>query len=458
MRARYVIWIYGIVLMLGLLVGVLVYAELRFVSGSMQEVLTRYGANLIEVERLRLSRERRGRIARVFTITGEPRLLDEIDRADEQFDLAFSHLRSTVQDPQSRELLAQIERNMEEEHTAAPAPDFVPGRPVPVAELERYEAELRPFIIEMDRLLDALVNRQTALFRNAQEETVARTQRGVQHVALVAVAALLVSLGLTVAFVRAMRLLERSQAELLQQNEDLDAFAGRVAHDLRNVLAPLSLVAARLERVADDPARVRQTAQRLQRVGQRAEGIVGSLLVFARAGRPSGERNQSSVREVVSAVIEDLAPNVQAAGAVVDVDVDEVQVACAAPLLHTALVNVVGNALKFVDGRPERRVRVSTLSHDEWCDIRVADTGPGIARDAQEGIFLPFHRAPGTTAPGSGIGLATVKRIVQAHGGVVLVDSDVGRGACFTLRLPLAPEAAPEPPAPPETPERPSVH
>lgn len=458
MGARYVIWIYGIVLALGLLVGALVYAELRFVSGTMQDVLMRYGTNLIEVERLRLARERRGRIARVFVITGEPRLVDEINAADEQFDLALSHLRSTVQDPQSRVLLDRIEQNIEAENAAVRPPRVLPGRKVPVAELERYEAELRPFGMEMDRLLDALVNRQTALFREAQQETVQRTERGVQYVALVAAVALLVSLWLTMAFVRAMRLLDRSQAELLQQNEDLDAFAGRVAHDVRNVLAPLSLVAARLERVADDPARVRQTAQRLLRVGQRAEGIVGSLLMFARAGRPSGEREPSSVREVVNAVVEDLAPNVQAAGAEVDVEVDEVQVACAAPLLHTALVNVVGNALKFVDGRPERRVRVTTQSHDEWCDIRVSDTGPGIAREAQQGIFLPFHRAPGTTAPGTGIGLATVLRIVKAHGGEVFVDSELGLGATFTLRLPLAPEAAPEPPTPPEAPEQPSVH
>ena len=59
---------------------------------------------------------------------------------------------------------------------------------MPVAEIERYEAALRPYSIEMDRLLDALVNRQTALFRTAQQETVVRTERGVQHVALVAVA------------------------------------------------------------------------------------------------------------------------------------------------------------------------------------------------------------------------------------------------------------------------------
>jgi signal transduction histidine kinase len=77
----------------------------------------------------------------------------------------------------------------------------------------------------------------------------------------------------------------------------------------------------------------------------------------------------------------------------------------------------------------------------------VRDTGPGIPAASLSRIFDPFYRVPGATAEGTGIGLATVHRIVAAHGGKVTVDSTLGAGATFSVRLPLA-EAPCDTPAP----------
>jgi signal transduction histidine kinase len=103
------------------------------------------------------------------------------------------------------------------------------------------------------------------------------------------------------------------------------------------------------------------------------------------------------------------------------------------------VANLLGNALKFVDGCPVRHVAVTARMEAGAAEIVVEDSGPGIPRESLARIFEPFYRVAGSKAPGTGIGLATVRRIVDAYGGTVEVDSEPGFGSVFRVRLPLAP-------------------
>jgi signal transduction histidine kinase len=117
----------------------------------------------------------------------------------------------------------------------------------------------------------------------------------------------------------------------------------------------------------------------------------------------------------------------------------DIRIRCSAGLLGIVLRNIVGNALKYVAGRSLRVVRVSVKTMDAgFVAIAVSDSGPGIPAEALPRIFEPFYRVPGTTKPGTGIGLATVDRIVRAHGGWVSVRSALGAGSIFELHLPVA--------------------
>jgi signal transduction histidine kinase len=87
-------------------------------------------------------------------------------------------------------------------------------------------------------------------------------------------------------------------------------------------------------------------------------------------------------------------------------------------------------------------VVVTTETADGWCALDVEDSGPGIPAGSVRKIFDPFYRVPGVTAPGTGIGLATVHRIVEAHHGTVEVVSPPGAGARFRVRLPVRRAAA----------------
>lgn len=106
--------------------------------------------------------------------------------------------------------------------------------------------------------------------------------------------------------------------------------------------------------------------------------------------------------------------------------------------LGTVVDNLLGNAVKYT--RPGGEVTVSIGSDDQGAYLDCADTGLGISEADQVHLFSAFHRSTNPEAlslPGSGLGLAISRRIVQLHGGQVTVRSDLGRGSCFRVRLPL---------------------
>ncbi len=110
--------------------------------------------------------------------------------------------------------------------------------------------------------------------------------------------------------------------------------------------------------------------------------------------------------------------------------------------------NLLANAVKFRGPEPPR-IDVSAELRGRFCTIAVRDNGVGVAEEDRERIFEPFARAPSSAAaPGSGIGLATCKRIVENHSGAIWVESAAARGSTFFVRLPAAPRTRGKTPAP----------
>jgi signal transduction histidine kinase len=259
------------------------------------------------------------------------------------------------------------------------------------------------------------------------------------------------SLGLALVLValvlRTARLLRASENALAHQlarvqeaNRDLDAFAGRFAHDFRGLLNPLSLLAGML-RGEGASERTEQVADRLKRLATRAERELEAVLAFARDGRSADRKASATLSHAIEQAVEDLEHAVSAADLQISVDVQDVAVAVPPGLLQAVVLNLLGNAVKFLAGRPRRVVRVRGGRENGCCVLEIEDTGPGIAPEAQARIFEPFYRAPGAPASGTG-GLAIVHRIVQAHDGEVTFRSVVGEGTTFRVVLPLAEGAA----------------
>jgi K+-sensing histidine kinase KdpD len=225
-----------------------------------------------------------------------------------------------------------------------------------------------------------------------------------------------------------------AHAELERSNQVLTAFAGQVAHDLRNPLSAVRMSLDLLQEQVESPDLDAETlayvATRATSGAQRMQSLIDDLLSYARVGGQMG-RGEVDLEAVVSDVRADLAVALEGAevtvGPLPTVTGDEVQ-------LRAVLQNLVANSAKFAAPGERARIEVRGTTADGW-RLEVVDHGLGVP-DADRGrVFLPLARAH-EAVEGHGIGLATVRRIVDAHHGRIGIDETPGGGATVWIELP----------------------
>jgi signal transduction histidine kinase len=225
---------------------------------------------------------------------------------------------------------------------------------------------------------------------------------------------------------------------LEQRNAELEAFSARVAHDLLSPLMTVSMALGLAEQrlSSEGDERLRGMVSRAARSLQRVRGMVSDLLAFARAAAvpPPGARTQ--VAPLLQHVVGDLQPLASEAGVELRLDAASARsVPCAEGILSSMVTNLVQNAIRHAGKQPERRVEVRAVDDGPEVRFEVEDTGPGVPDEHREAIFEPYV-SNSEGGSGLGLGLATVKRFAQAHGGRVGVESDSGHGAVFWVTLP----------------------
>jgi signal transduction histidine kinase len=431
--------------------ALLAVVAVRSVVSSMGEVAFRDAAHLVLVETLRASSEREARNARSFLLTGSPRFLSETHAANQTVRDQLATMRTSMSGEAERALLDEVERAEAAQWVAMERVIRLKGDGQTNEQvLHSFEVAVQPTRDALDDSILRLIELQEQELSTATHAARASVARTVKLLIGLSALGLALSLGLAIMLTRALRA-QRHQREQLARhavqieaaNRDLDAFAGRVSHDLRNVIAPLGFSAAMLRRPGASQEALESIAERIQRGVERSVGMLDGLLAFSRSGQPDPTA-RASVSESARDVLEELAPVIARVNAVVETELDEpIEVACSRELLDCVFHNLLGNALKFLEGREIRRVRISAASHGAACELVVEDTGPGIPEAVRTKIFEPFYRVPGTQAAGTGIGLATVRRIVDAHRGHIEVSSRAGGGTAFRVRLPLAAAEAP---------------
>lgn len=219
--------------------------------------------------------------------------------------------------------------------------------------------------------------------------------------------------------------------------EELDAFAARVAHDLRGPLSAPLVVLQRLRASPNLDAAQKLLAERGTRSLQRADQVIGDLLTFARAGAASDPNAHAFLPEAVSGALHDVEAEATAAQVYIVVDDLPKRDVCCTPGVLTCIVeNLVNNAIKYMPrDHHERRVTIRAADSPKCVRVEVTDTGAGVPDDAKRRIFEPYVRMS-PDRPGLGLGLATVKRLVESHGGTVGVQSSPRGGSAFWFELP----------------------
>lgn len=233
------------------------------------------------------------------------------------------------------------------------------------------------------------------------------------------------------------RLLARSLAEARHSNELLEAFAGRISHDLRNPLTSVIGFAELGE--LQNPAGADEF-RIIGKTSRRMLAMVDDILSYSRIGGVL-RRRKVSLAALVRDVEVDLAAVLDEAGA--ELDVTEFSFRGDADQLRILLQNLIHNAVAYRRPGVTPRIRVTGEALPDGVAVHVMDNGKGIPAEDRSHVTEPLarlHRAD--DPPGSGLGLSTCVRIAQAHGGRLVIDSNPDGGTIISLRLPVSALAA----------------
>ena len=232
--------------------------------------------------------------------------------------------------------------------------------------------------------------------------------------------------------------LDAQAVELRRSNEELEQFAYVASHDLQEPLRMIAsytqLLARRYNDKLDDDAR--EFIEFAVDGARRMQALIDALLQYSRVGTRGAELEALDLNETMVAVRANLSLALEDTHAHLECD--------SLPCVHADRVqmiqlfqNLIGNALKFRGAGPPL-IRVSAVADANHATIAVADNGIGIESRYAERIFQVFQRLHSQAEyPGTGIGLAICKKIVERHGGRIWVESEPGRGSRFLFTLPL---------------------
>ncbi len=226
--------------------------------------------------------------------------------------------------------------------------------------------------------------------------------------------------------------LNEMRKSIRERDQQLQMMLSGIAHEVRNPLGGIALFVGLLKEDLADNATAIEHINRINTELDYLARVVNDFLDFARK-RPLElqELNPKSESEEIRSL---LAVDIEQAQVdfVTEVADDVGQILVDAEKIRRALLNLVRNAIQA--SGTGGRVKLSIRQTDQEVTFAVSDSGPGIDDDSRKRIFEPFFT---TRQKGTGLGLALVKRIVDAHGGLLSLESDQGEGATFSLRLPL---------------------
>lgn len=219
----------------------------------------------------------------------------------------------------------------------------------------------------------------------------------------------------------------REQAALARLGE----MAAVIAHEVKNPLAGIrgavQVIESRLPQESREAAVAGEIVSRIDTLN----GLIQDLLLFARLPRPKPAPIE--VSPLIAATIDLLGSDPALSGIRVEIHGSAPPIVADAELLKIVFLNLLVNGAHAMRGRG--CIRVSLAASDLFCRVAFIDGGPGIPADIRKKIFTPFFT---TKARGTGLGLPTAKRLVEAHGGAIRIDCPPGGGTTVTVQLPLA--------------------
>ena len=245
------------------------------------------------------------------------------------------------------------------------------------------------------------------------------------------------------AIIRDITAQRHAELERRRALHEMETFLFGVTHDLKSpVLSAQGMLGLLREEIEDPSEDVATYMGHLQTSLSWMAQLLEDLAEMSRVGRTDTTPETISLGDIAEEVAGELMPLVTDRRLIIEVQENLPWVFCNRRRLRQTLGNLMGNAVKFTVGIDPSHVEVGILSERKngKTVFFVADNGPGIPRGEHQRIFEMFYRRHGREVPGTGMGLAVVKKILESMGGSIWVDSQVGQGARFLFTLPLDPE------------------
>ena len=292
---------------------------------------------------------------------------------------------------------------------------------------------------EVDNSIDTLLrinslegSSNVAAIRAAHRQAV-WSDAGVGGIVLATVT--LISIWLLRVLAHQRRLLVQRVQFLDEKNAELEAFAGRAAHDLRSPMNPIRGYADLILESPGLPEEVTGMARRIRRSVDRMTSVVDNMLALSVSGRPPPGHSSSAL--VVERTIEEMGAELQGVDLVTKLRGG--RVACADEVLSQILRNLIGNAIKFRAHSRPLRITIETRDVGPMAEIAIEDNGLGMDPESARHAFEPFYRGQmDRELPGHGLGLAIVDRTTRALGGTCELSSILDRSTRIVVRLPRA--------------------
>jgi light-regulated signal transduction histidine kinase (bacteriophytochrome) len=243
---------------------------------------------------------------------------------------------------------------------------------------------------------------------------------------------------------------EERTLQLQTTNRELETFSYSVSHDLRSPLARISGLCELLvqDDGLEDPEEVRRTIERIDLSTREMDQLIEALLSLSQVTSGEFSRETLNLSNLVQTLAEELRQ--RDPGRKIEFNIAPGIVAQGdRSLLLVVLANLLGNAWKFTSRQPHPRIEFGFLHRHGQRAYFVRDNGAGFDMSQAEKLFAPFQRLHDSEAfSGTGIGLATVQRIIHRHGGLIWAEGAVGQGATFffTLAPRVSSETGREPP------------